>query len=101
MPDERDLGNRPLVDALVPLMDKLEAKEREVASAVHTLDRAAQLDIEAGNYDHAIALFRSIVAIFRAAQVMPYRIPEYEKRIADCESLKKIKRRRAPGRKQR
>jgi hypothetical protein len=101
MPDERDLGNRPLVSALVPLMDELEAKEKQVAGAAHALDRAAQLDISAGNYDHAIALLRSIVELYRAAKVSPYRIPEYEQRIADCESLKKMKRRRTPGRKHR
>jgi hypothetical protein len=90
------LGNRPIVDALVPLMDRMEAKERSVDAAAMALDRAAQADIAAGRYENAAALLRAAIEIYRGAHVMPYRIPEYEKRLADCLSLQQIKQRRKP-----
>jgi hypothetical protein len=91
------LGNRPIVDALVPLMDRMEAKERQVAAAALILDRAAQADIAAGLYENAAALFRAVIEMYRAAHIAPYLIPEYEKRLADCLSLQQLKKRRKPG----
>lgn len=100
MPDEKDLGNRPVVDALIPLMDKMEKEERVADSAASELDKTARAAIAAGNYDRAIELRRAMIEIYRTARVRPYRIAEIQKLIDDCESLKKMKpRRRAPGKK--
>ena len=82
------------MDSLVPLMDAMEKREREVATAAGALLRAADLDIRAGEYERAAALIRAVIELYRATHVEPYRIPEYEKRLADCNSLKRLK----PGR---
>lgn len=94
MPDERDLGNRPIVDALVPLLDKLDQQERETAAALAPKRRAAEDALRAQAYALAALLFREVAAAYRAAGLGGHLVTDLERRAVDCDSLAAMKTRR-------
>lgn len=95
MPDERDLGNRPIVDALVPLMDELDKKERDLAAAMAPKRRAAEDALQAKAPGLAAQLFREVADAYRTTfGAFHHRTVEYDKRAADCVSLVSLSKRR-------
>lgn len=95
MPDDvRDLGNRPVVNALIGLMDEMDRKEREVVSAVAEIKRAAHAALDAGAHELAATLFDQVADEYRRAGLYGHNVAEYERRAADCRSLKGLQKRR-------
>lgn len=91
MPD--DLGNRPELDALVPLMDKIDAEIRAAAAAMEPHCLAVDKALAAKDYESAATLLNQIADYYIAHGLGGYRVEEYRRRAADCCSLRKLKRR--------
>jgi hypothetical protein len=96
MVDERDLGNRPVVDGLLPLMERRDAEKAELAKAVEgDLSHAIELT-RRGEHLHAAALFESVSGHYRAKGFLG-EAEAWLRRAADCRTVDRLRKRSGKG----
>ncbi len=92
--DERDLGNRPAVDALLPLMDKRDTERARLRAELETVIAMAEHAVQAGNLAAAAILFDELSDRFRVACFIG-EADAWHRRAADAHTVERLKKRNA------